>query len=185
MKIYLASQSPRRRQLLGEMGVSFSVSSSDASEEVPEGTLPQDAVRILAERKCAAACPLAEGDALVIGADTLVALGEAALGKPRDEEDAVKMLLSLSGKTHQVYTGVCLARGERMLSAVEKTSVTFRAFDEREARAYVATGEPMDKAGAYGIQGLGGKLVSSIEGEFDNVVGFPTKTVRRLLGELS
>lgn len=186
MKVYLASKSPRRRELLAGMGVSFEIVSAEADETVEAGVLPRNAVELLARRKCLAG---AEGkDGLVIGSDTLVALGDVALGKPRDGEDAVSMLMSLSGKKHTVYTGVAVARVEKgevkaLVSGVDATDVYFRAFGEEEARRYVATGEPMDKAGAYGIQGLGGALVSHTDGEFDNVVGFPTKLVRCLMTE--
>ena len=185
MNVYLASQSPRRRQLLGEMGVVFQTVSADCDETVEEGVHPRDAVAILASRKCRAGeGALCDEEALVIGSDTLVELGGVALGKPRDEEDAVRMLLSLSGRPHRVHTGVCVRYHGRELVESVTTAVYFRAFSREEAEAYVATGEPMDKAGAYGIQGLGGRLVEKIEGSFDNVVGFPTDCVRRLMEEV-
>ena len=188
MKVYLASKSPRRRELLGQMGVVFEIVDAESDEEVPEGTHPKAAVELLARRKCEGGCAAVK-EGVVIGSDTLVELNGAALGKPQNEEDAVGMLMALSGKTHRVYTGVAVARVENgavvcELSSADTTMVVFRAFDEEEARAYVATGEPMDKAGAYGIQGLGGRLVDHIEGALDNVIGFPTELVRRLLEEV-
>jgi septum formation protein len=185
MNVYLASKSPRRRQLLGEMGVAFQTVSADCDETVQEGVHPREAVALLAAKKCRAGEEAArDPEGLVIGSDTLVELDGIALGKPRDEADAVRMLLALSGRPHRVHTGVCVRYRGRELSESVTTTVYFRAFDRKEAEAYVATGEPMDKAGAYGIQGLGGRLVEKIEGSFDNVVGFPTDCVRRLMEEV-
>ena len=185
MNVYLASKSPRRRQLLGEMGVEFQTVSADCDESVEEGVHPRDAVVLLATKKCLAGEEAArDPEGLTIGSDTLVEIDGIALGKPRDEQDAVRMLLFLSGRPHRVHTGVCVRyRGKERAEAVT-TTVYFRAFDRREAEEYVATGEPMDKAGAYGIQGLGGNLVEKIEGSFDNVVGFPTDCVRRLMEDV-
>ena len=185
MNVYLASKSPRRRQLLGEMGVVFQTVSADCDETVEEGVHPREAVALLATKKCRAGEEAArDPEGLVIGSDTLVELDGIALGKPRDEKDAVGMLLSLSGRPHRVHTGVCVRYRGRELAESVTTTVYFRNFSKEEAEAYVATGEPMDKAGAYGIQGLGGKLVEKIEGSFDNVVGFPTDCVRRLMEEV-
>lgn len=185
MNVYLASKSPRRRQLLGEMGVVFQTVSADCDETVEEGVHPREAVALLATKKCRAGEEAAKDpQGLVIGSDTLVELDGIALGKPRDEKDAVGMLLSLSGRPHRVHTGVCVRYRGRELAESVTTTVYFRNFSKEEAEAYVATGEPMDKAGAYGIQGLGGKLVEKIEGSFDNVVGFPTDCVRRLMEEV-
>ena len=185
MNVYLASKSPRRRQLLGEMGVVFQTVSADCDETVEEGVHPREAVALLATKKCRAGEEAAKDpQGLVIGSDTLVELDGIALGKPRDEKDAVGMLLSLSGRPHRVHTGVCVRYRGRERSESVTTTVYFRNFSKEEAEEYVATGEPMDKAGAYGIQGLGGKLVEKIEGSFDNVVGFPTDCVRRLMEEV-
>ena len=125
-----------------------------------------------------------EGDAIVIAADTVVALGNTILGKPESEADARAMLAMLSGKTHAVFTGVTVGYRGRILTASDATSVTFRTLSEGEIADYVATGEPMDKAGAYGIQGLGGALVESTDGEFDNVVGLPCRLLARMLEEI-
>ena len=185
MNVYLASQSPRRRQLLGEMGISFETVSAECDESVEAGTHPKEAVVLLARRKCRAGDMTAhDPEGLVIGSDTLVELDGVALGKPQSEEDAVRMLLSLSGRPHRVHTGVCVRYRGKEAADVCTTAVFFRPFSQREAEDYVATGEPMDKAGAYGIQGLGGRLVERIEGSFDNVVGFPTDLVRRLMEEV-
>ena len=179
-KIILASASPRRHELLRKMGVPFAILALDTDESV--SGLPQERVRVLAERKAqAVADTLDEG--LVIGADTLVALGEESLGKPGDDEDARRMLRALSGKTHQVYTGVCLldaATGKREVR-VARSDITMRKLTNAEIDAYVRTGEPHGKAGAYAIQGLGGALVSGYEGSFDNIVGLPTEMLREML----
>ena len=183
--ILLASASPRRRELLTEIGLSFTVRVSDADESVPEGTDPREAVVTVARRKAEAVLAEAPEDAIVIAADTTVDLNGRSLGKPKDEADAIAMLLSLAGREHHVHTGVAIAYRGRMLAEADTTAVLFRPFDRAEAEAYVATGEPMDKAGAYGIQGKGGALVTSIRGEFDNVVGLPCRLVDRLLWEIT
>ena len=179
--ICLASASPRRRELLSEMGLSFTVSPADVDERIPEGTHPADAVVELSKRKAEAVAKVVDASVFVVASDTLVEINGIPLGKPTDEEDAVRMLLSLSGREHRVHTGVAVAHGGKITAARDTTRVFFRPFDESEARDYVATGEPMDKAGAYGIQGLGGALVDHIEGNFDTVVGLPCALVDRLL----
>ena len=178
--IVLASASPRRRDLMRDMGLAFTIITADVDETLAPGTPPDAAVEMLARRKAEAVAPRAEG-CRVVGSDTVVALDGRILGKPRDEADALSMLLSLSGKTHTVYTGVAVAAYGRTVSGVAKTEVTFRPFDEEEARAYIATGEPMDKAGAYGIQGLGGRLVSGIRGDMDTVIGLSCSLLSSLL----
>ena len=179
--VCLASASPRRRELLTAMGLTFSVLPADVDESVPAGMHPRDAVVALSKRKALASAKVAGGDAFVIASDTLVEIDGIPLGKPQDEEDAVRMLLSLSGREHRVHTGVAIAYRGRLYAERDTTRVFFRPFDECEARDYVATGEPMDKAGAYGIQGLGGALVARTEGAFDTVVGLPCALVDRLL----
>ena len=180
-KICLASASPRRRELLGGMGLTFTVTPADVDESIPDGMHPADAVVELSKRKALAAAKVAGDGVFVIASDTLVEEGGRPLGKPTDEENAVAMLMSLSGREHRVHTGVAVAYRGRLLADRDTTRVFFRDFDEREARDYVATGEPMDKAGAYGIQGLGGALVERTEGAFDTVVGLPCALVDRLL----
>ena len=179
--VCLASASPRRRELLAAMGLRFTVCPADVDESTPDGMHPADAVVELSKRKAEAAMKVVRGDTFVVASDTLVEIDDVPLGKPQDEEDAVRILLSLSGREHRVHTGVAVARGGKICAGRDTTRVFFRQFDEREARAYVATGEPMDKAGAYGIQGLGGALVGRIEGNFDTVVGLPCAFVDRLL----
>lgn len=182
--LILASKSPRRRELLGGMGLAFSILTAETDERLDPGIHPRDGVGILARRKAEAVRPLAPQGALVLGSDTLVELDGLPLGKPRDDEDAVAMLMRLSGKEHRVHTGVCLLCGDLVLSEVDSAHVFMRRFTEEEARAYVATGEPRDKAGAYAIQGLGSALVERREGALDTVIGLPCEVVRRLLSRM-
>lgn len=182
----LASNSPRRRELIERIDPETEFLSGNVDEYLPEGISPEKAVIMLAEKKALCAGGLLTAaerkDATVIGCDTAVALGDRIYGKPADEADAARMLAELSGKTHQVYTGVCLlGEDKRHISFAEKTDVTFRRLDPKEIIAYVQTGDPMDKAGAYGIQGGGAAFVDNYVGDFDNVVGLP---VRRLKKEL-
>ncbi len=179
--LILASKSPRRRELIAKLRIPFTVSPADADEQLPDGIAPMDAVRMLAERKCAAgAAAHGEGD-MVVGADTLVFLDGEPLGKPTDEQDALSMLMRLSGTTHSVCTGVAVSYRGKMLSAAEETLVTFRPYSRRTALWYVKTGEPMDKAGSYGIQGKGGRLVARVDGALDNVIGLPVALLGRLI----
>ena len=180
MRIVLASASPRRRELLQTAGVTFTVQVSDAREQIAPGTPPEEAVQQLAAQKAGAVSALYPQD-LVIGADTVVALDGMILGKPRDAQDASQMLRALSGRTHAVFTGVCLMQGSRTETFFEKTLVTFYPLTEEEILRYVATGEPMDKAGAYGIQGRGCTLVRGIQGDYCNVVGLPVAALCRRL----
>lgn len=172
MDIILASGSPRRRELLSQMGLPFRVLVSDADETVDSSLSPADQVALISRRKAEAVAVQCPG-ALVIAADTIVALEDRVMGKPHSKEEAVEMLSTLQGKTHQVYTGLTLQRDERTQTHVECTAVTFRPMSGAEIEAYVATGEPMDKAGAYGIQGLGGMFVEGIRGDYFNVMGLP------------
>ena len=189
MKLILASQSPRRRELMTDAGYKFAVSVSQADEELPACTPPAEGVKILAERKAKAvesALPpaiLASAPVFVIGADTLVELNGVPLGKPRDEAEATAMLSSLSGARHRVVTGVAVVVGGRVFSGVETTAVTFRPLSQEEIADYVATGEPMDKAGAYGIQAGAVRFVQKVDGELDNVIGLPRKLLAELLRE--
>lgn len=181
MKIVLASQSPRRKELLGRMGLEFVTQASKIDESAFDGLEARELVATLSREKAQWIARQLDGETLVIGADTVVVRDGAALGKPKDAEDAVAMLLSLSGRDHQVCTGVTVCRGERVLTQVEETQVTFRDLTETEVRQYVSTGEPMDKAGAYGIQGLGGLLVEGIRGDYSNVVGLPVCRLGQML----
>lgn len=181
MKIVLASRSPRRKELLGEIIPDFEILTSDADETLPEGIHPREGVEVLAVRKGAAVLSLLNTDSLVISSDTLVEIDGEQLGKPSDEADAVRILVRLSGKTHRVHTGVAVHYRGKVYSGVDTALVTFRKFDESEALEYVKTGEPMDKAGAYAIQGIGGKFVKSYSGEFDAIVGLGLKLTKKLI----
>ncbi len=183
MKIILASQSPRRKELLDRMGIQdFETISPNVDESAFHGLPPEELVRRLSAEKAAAVAGKVGEDAIVIAADTVVALEGAVLGKPADELDAFKMLSALSGVRHQVYTGVTVCRGGEKQTAHEVTDVTFRELSEREIEDYISTGEPMDKAGAYGIQGYGALLIQGISGDYYNVMGLP---VCRLSGMLA
>jgi len=181
-RLILASGSPRRHELLGRMGYAFESCAPDVDERV-EGPA-DEVVRTLAERKARMA---AEGylSGIVIASDTLVSLGGRALGKPVDEEDAFSMLRALSGKEHDVFTGVCLldAATGRASAEVVRTGVRFRELSDAEILGYIESGEPMDKAGAYGIQGGAGAFVEGIDGPYENVMGFPVDDVERMLKE--
>ncbi len=170
--IILASQSPRRRELLGLYGIPFVVDPSQADEEHVQGTGAQR-VQKLAQLKCAEVAARHPGR-MVLAADTLVCVDDEILGKPKDEQDASRMLHLLSGRAHEVHTGVCLRLPDgRQLCGVDTTRVFFLPLSEQNIRRYIATGEPMDKAGAYGIQGRAGIFVSHIEGSPSNVIGLP------------
>ena len=182
MDIVLASQSPRRRELLERLGLPFRVIVPDIDEHMDRPLPPAELVAAISGEKARAAQALAGPDAIVIAADTVVALEGAVLGKPADELDSFKMLSALSGVRHQVYTGVTVCRGGEKQTAHEVTDVTFRELSEEEIEHYIATGEPMDKAGAYGIQGYGALLIQGISGDYYNVMGLP---VCRLSGMLA
>ena len=184
MKIVLASQSPRRRQLLGQMGLEFTTQSPEIDESAFHGRDARDLVETLSREKARWVARQQTPDTLVIGADTVVVLDGAILGKPRDGAEAQAMLAALSGRDHQVFTGVTLCQGDRILTQAEETQVTFRPLTGQEIRQYVSTGEPMDKAGAYGIQGLGGLLVEGIRGNYFNVVGLPICRLGRMLAQV-
>ncbi len=181
MKIILASKSPRRKELLGELYSDFEIVTAPVDESLPADIHPRVGVEILAVRKGRAVLPLVEEGALVISSDTLVELDGTALGKPGDEEDARAMLMRLSGNTHSVHTGVAVHYKGRVFSGVNSTRVSFRELTEAEISEYAAGGEPMDKAGSYGIQGEGGKFVSGIEGDYDTVVGLSVKLTKELI----
>lgn len=182
-RLILASGSPRRLELLTRMGYEFEVRAPEVDEHVAAS--PQQAVVILARRKALAAAEgLTEG--VVLAADTLVAVDGEALGKPQDADEARRMLRRLSGREHEVFTGVCLidvANGRQTLH-VERTGVVFRALSEEEIDAYTATGEPMDKAGAYGIQGGAAAFVERISGSYENVMGLPVVSVGLMLKKI-
>lgn len=181
-KLVLASGSPRRQELLQRMGITdFDVRVPDTEENFPQGLSPREVVCYISREKSDAAAALCTADEIVITADTMVFLDDRRLGKPKDEADALSMLTALQGRRHTVCTGVTVRQGSRILTEAESTEVCFRPATEEELRAYIATGEPMDKAGAYGIQGLGALLVEGIQGDFFNVMGLPILRLSRML----
>ena len=182
-KIILASASPRRKELLEIAGAEFEIIVADVDETVPEGTKPEDAAVMTAEKK-AVAVAKNHKDSIVIGADTIVVADGKILGKPADKTDACRMLSMLSGVEHKVITGVCLARGDKKITFAQISKVKFYDLTAEEINAYVETGEPMDKAGAYGIQGRGCVLVEKIEGDYFNIVGLPVAKVMKELVKL-
>lgn len=184
MKIVLASQSPRRRELLGIMGLEFTTKSPDINEEAFEALNAEALVQTLSLEKARHIARGEDKETVVIGADTVVVQDGTILGKPASPSVAEAMLRSLSGRTHWVYTGVTVCQGDKILTAVEKTEVTFRSLTEAEVASYVQSGEPMDKAGAYGIQGKGGLLVSGIRGDYSNVVGLPVCRLGQMLRQV-
>ena len=168
MTLTLASRSPRRRELLASLGLALEVLPADTDETPQQGERAPDYVRRLAREKARAV----RGET-VLGADTVVALGETLLGKPRDAEEACRMLRALSGRAHEVLTGVCGRRGAQEETLAVRSVVRFAELSEAQIAWYVATGEPLDKAGAYAIQGRGGAFVAGVEGSYSNVIGLP------------
>jgi septum formation protein len=183
LPVILASQSPRRRDLLDLIGVAHEVRPANVDEGYAAGEQPEVHVERLARAKAKAAAA-GSRESLVIGADTIVVIDGKVLGKPRDADDAVRMLRMLNGRTHFVMTAVAAAFEDRMASAVEQVSVTFRELGDDEIEAYIATGEPMDKAGAYGIQGYGATIVKRIEGDYFAVMGLPLVRLVELMARL-
>ncbi len=180
--IVLASASPRRRELMNMLAFSsFTVCPAAGPEKMPEHASPEEAVKALASQKAEEVASRCDPDALIIAADTVVVCDGRILGKPRDEEDAFRMLRLLSGRTHEVYTGLCLKDKDSCVTEAERTAVRFRTLSDSEIRRYIQTGEPMDKAGAYGIQGKAALFVEAIEGDYYNVVGLPLCRLGRML----
>lgn len=174
MKIILASQSPRRRELLERMGLDqFEIRPAVGEENASPDLSPAQLVEELSRQKAREIARTATADDIIIAADTVVAADDRVLGKPHSRENAVDMLRFLSGRAHTVYTGVTVRQGEKTLTQHEATDVFFRPLTQEEIAAYVDTGEPMDKAGAYGIQGRGCVLVEGIRGDYYNVMGLP------------
>jgi septum formation protein len=182
-RVILASQSPRRRELLALVGIPHEVRPADIDETYLPGEPPRDHTERLAREK-AVAIAAAEPDALVIGSDTIVVVDGDVLGKPADAPDAERMLARLSGRTHVVMTGVAVAWHGVTRSAVEEVDVAFHRLSAREIAEYVATREPMDKAGAYGIQGYGATIVARVAGDYFAVMGLPLQRLVRLLGDV-
>lgn len=177
--LILASASPRRAEILSMLGYEFDIIPAHCDENI-DGLSAAEGVGELARRKAQAVADL-HPDCAVLGSDTLVAVDGKVLGKPATEAEAADMLRALSGKTHSVYTGISVVKGERAITETVEAKVTFRTLTEGEIADYIATGEPMDKAGAYGIQGKGAVLVEGIEGDFFNVMGLPASRVYLLL----
>lgn len=181
MKIVLASQSPRRRELLGKMGLEFTTKSPEIDEEAIHGLPAQELVKTLSREKALHIAQREDPDTIVIGSDTVVVLDGEILGKPTSVGQAEEMITALSGRSHEVCTGITVCQGDKVVSQVEVTQVTFRSLTPEEVRRYVQTGEPMDKAGAYGIQGYGALLVEGIQGDYSSVVGLPVCRLGRIL----
>jgi len=186
MSLILASASPRRRALLRNAGFDFEVRPSQIVEEIQGGELPEEFARRAAREKALQIAASSPPGSLVLGADTVVVIDGQTLGKPSDPADAMRMLRLLSDRTHQVHTGICLVRAPDEIQAAkhETTLVTFRQLDEEEIRHYVESGEPLDKAGAYAIQGLASKFVTRISGCYSNVVGLPVAMLYETLKPL-
>ena len=182
-KIVLCSGSPRRRELLQRIGITeFDIRVPETEETYPAGLSPRQTVEYISREKADAARALCTPEEILITADTMVFLDDARLGKPRDEEDALRMLTALQGRSHTVCTGVTVRQGDRSLTESEPTEVRFRPASQKELLGYIRTGEPMDKAGAYGIQGGAGSFVESLDGSYENVMGFPVRLVGKMLG---
>ena len=179
--LILASMSPRRREILALAGFEFTVHPADIDESVPDGTPADSAVMMTAQKKAEAVLPYASEEDVILAADTVVCLDGVIIGKPATTDEAVKTLRTLSDRTHTVYTGYCLLKGGKRISGVEATNVTFRELDDNEIADYVASGEPMDKAGAYGLQGRGCTFAKRIDGEYFNVIGLPISTIHNCL----
>ena len=179
MQLILASQSPRRRELLGLFRRPFIIRVADIDETMDPGLPPYDEVARVSRAKAEAIHRT--NDDIVVAADTIVVCAGRALGKPRTEAEAREMLRLLSGRDHQVMTGVTVLRGDAAVTCTEVTDIHFRPLSDKEIDSYIATGEPMDKAGAYGIQGKGALLIKGLDGDFYTVMGLPiADTVRRL-----
>lgn len=178
MEIILASASPRRKELLEQIGMEFQIIPAVGEEKITKNR-PEEVVMELSQQKAKEVAAKSSKEAFVIGADTVVAYQGHILGKPKDEEDACRMLQELSGHTHEVYTGVTFIdnQDKSVHTFYEKTSVSMYEISDAELEAYIATKEPMDKAGAYGIQGIGAKFIRSIAGDYCNVVGLPVGRV--------
>lgn len=182
-RLILASSSPRRQDILNQLVTSFEIISSNVDESVDKNLPPEEIVMALAKRK-ASSIANTHQDAFIIGADTIVVFENQILGKPADSDEAKQMLTTLSGNTHSVYTGTCIINGRNEQIFFEKTDVTFWELAEEEIDRYIRTGEPLDKAGSYGIQGYGATLVKSIYGDFYSVVGLPIAKLYQTLKEM-
>lgn len=179
--IILASKSPRRRELLQKLALSFAVMTEDVDETMrPELPLTDEILRVSRRKAEAVRAQVSDND-IIISADTVVCIDGERLGKPRDRADAARMLRALSGRSHEVVSGVCVMQGDRAELAAVTTAIHFRTLGEDEIAAYIATGEPMDKAGAYGIQGFASIFVDRLDGDYYNVMGLPLCTLAGML----
>lgn len=183
LRVILASKSPRRKELLGDIVDNFEIITAEVDETLSPDVHPSVGVGLLAVRKGAAVAAMLDPDCLVISSDTLVELDGIPLGKPDGVDGAHAMLRTLSGKTHSVHTGVAVHYRGNVVSGVATSRVTFRELSDEDIEWYISTGEPMDKAGAYGIQGLGGKFVLGYDGDFDTIVGLSRTLTRTLIEE--
>lgn len=183
IRVVLASASPRRRELLTLIGIAHSVQPADVDERIHPDEAPAVYAERLAREKATAGASVDDAS-ITIGSDTIVVIDDHVLGKPRDRSDAAAMLRTLSGRTHTVYTAVAVRRGSRVASAVEHVAVTFRPLTDAVIDSYIGTGEPMDKAGAYGIQGYGATLVERIDGDYFAVMGMPLGRLVELMAQL-
>lgn len=181
--LVLASKSPRRAELLRTAGIEFSIRTADTDESVLAEESPSDYVVRVAREKAFAVSRT--NDEIILAADTTVVLDSEIMGKPVDANDAIRMITALAGRRHEVMTGVCVLHGDRAITDLASTSVWFDPLSRGEIEEYVASGEPMDKAGAYGIQGLASRFIERIDGSYSNVVGLPVALVYRMLRRLS
>ena len=181
LPVILASKSPRRAELLARMGLDFVVVPADVDETVDPRLTPAEAVAEISARKARAACADALPGQIVVACDTVVALDGRIFGKPANRTDAAAMLRVLSGRTHEVFSGLTVCTKDRSETMCERTTVAFRALEPEEIEAYLDTGEPFDKAGAYGIQGVGAMLITEIHGDYYNVMGLPVCRLLTLL----
>ena len=179
LKVVLASASPRRKELLSLIFNEYDIRPADCDETLPEGIKAQEAVEYLSLIKNKATVEICDEKSLVISADTVVAVEGEILGKPQDKEDARRMISLLSGREHQVFTGVTLSLNGKFKTFSEKTDVVFYTLTDKEIEDYISTDEPYDKAGAYGIQGKAGLLVKAVNGDYYNVVGLPVARLKR------
>ncbi len=183
LKVVLASASPRRKELLSLIFNEYDIRPADCDEALPEGIKAQEAVEYLSLIKNKATVEICDENSLVISADTVVAVEGEILGKPQDKEDARRMISLLSGREHQVFTGVTLSLKGNFKTFSEKTDVVFYKLTDKEIEDYISTDEPYDKAGAYGIQGKAGLLVKAVNGDYYNVVGLPVARLKREITE--
>lgn len=181
MGIILASASPRRRELLERMGLEFTVRTASHDETMDPAADPADEVARVSLLKARAVCPSCAEEDIIIAADTVVVCDSIVMGKPHSEEDAFSMLRRLSGREHQVMTGLTVMQGKNAETVTVTTSLHFRDLSDEEIRAYIATGEPKDKAGAYAVQGLAAMFVSRLDGDYYNVMGLPVCTLATML----